>query len=131
MEAPVFNDAERVLKLKRLVNLYLANGPRDKNGWLDNFEWEWVPVTFSEDLPRDVLGMYILGKITLMKVFSMQAIFPIYIHELRHRWQWKTKPLKYLLGKIWRPIIENDAVDQQQAAEAWMDEHADQYRHID
>lgn len=92
--------------------------------WLKEFDWSSVPVTFKEDLPGYIAGYYSFGGIALLRA-DISTIFPIYVHELRHRWQWKKHPLKYLIGKIYRPLIENDADEHQKYADDWFNKMAD------
>ena len=88
--------------------------------WLDDFDWRGVPVNFTTRLPKDVVGRYWFGRIELMSCCDPRLIFPTYIHELRHRWQWCRHPFKYMIGKIYRPLIEDDARCQELAAENWV-----------
>lgn len=101
--------------------------------WLDAIDWAAIPVDIrpAEKMPRDVLGMYSFGKIVLMESLSAHAIFPTYIHELRHRWQWKTRPIAYLVGKVIRPLIEADAVDAEEDARAFIVARGNSYRDLD
>lgn len=114
-----FDAESTLLKLKRIARAYAASG---KAGWLDRIDWEAIPVDFPASLPADILGMYAFGRIRLRQSLSVHAIFPTYIHELRHRWQWKTTPIKYLLGKIFRSPIEADAVTQEVRARTWIED---------
>lgn len=97
--------------------------------WLNDIQWEAVPVTFKETLPGHIAGMYSCGKIVLLHA-DISTIFPIYVHELRHRWQWQNNPLKYLVGKIllFRRLIENDADREQQKADDWYCGYMDKLR---
>ena len=93
--------------------------------WLNDFVWSDVPVEFrpESELPKDVMGMYNFGTIVLRDAGGcLVYIWPTYIHELRHRWQWKRHPIWYLIGKIFflRFLIENDAYAEEDKAEAWM-----------
>jgi hypothetical protein len=94
-----------IMQLKRYAKLYAETAEGD---WLNSFDWQKVPVITISELPRDVVGMYSFGKIVLLDT-NVELIFSTYIHELRHRWQWKKSPLKYIVGKIYRPLIEDDA----------------------
>ena len=102
--------------LKKLVFRYSYT---PDGGWLTEFRWREIPVEFR-DLKHDICGMYSFGKIVLLTSGEAAPIFPIYVHELRHRWQWKKQPLRYLLGKIYRPLIENDADAEEYKAECWV-----------
>ena len=95
--------------------------------WLNDFCWADVPVTFKGELPGDIAGLYSFGGIVLLRA-DVSTIFPIYVHELRHRWQWKRNPLKYIVGKLYRPLIENDADTEQNKADNWFCEMADKER---
>lgn len=99
----------------------------EAGNWLNEFAWADVPVAFKNKLPGDIAGLYSFGKIVLLDA-DMSTIFPIYIHELRHRWQWVKKPLKYLVGKLYRPLIEDDADTEQNKADEWYCEKADKER---
>ena len=108
---------DTVTALRRLAREY-ASTTRDGH-WLTDINWSSVPV-IMEELPKDVCGKYSFGKIYLMPCAEATAIFSTYIHELRHCWQWKKKPVFYLVGKIIRPLIEDDAVCQEEAASNWI-----------
>lgn len=110
--------------LKDFVNTY-QNTIQGK--WLKDIEWATIPVTFKDELPGIIAGMYSCGKIVLLNA-DVSTIFPIYVHELRHRWQWKKHPLKYLVGKLYRPLIENDADREQQNADDWFCDYVDKGR---
>ena len=86
--------------------------------WLNNIDWIDVPVSFKDKLPGDIAGLYSFGGIVLLHA-DLSTIFPIYVHELRHRYQWKKNPLKYLIGKLYRPLIEDDADMEQEKADNW------------
>lgn len=103
--------------LYELTKEYVAT--TQEGHWLNDIRWSIVPVIMKE-LPKDVCGKYSFGKIYLMPCAEATAIFPTYIHELRHCWQWKTKPIFYVVGKIIRPLIEDDAVCQEEAASNWI-----------
>lgn len=102
-------------KLKVKIEQY-SETPSGK--WLKDFDWSSVPVTFKDKFPGDVAGYYSFGKIVLLNT-DIFTIFPIYVHELRHRWQWKKNPLKYIIGKLYRPLIQNDAYAEQDKATEW------------
>ena len=102
-------------ELQKYVTLYSTT----ENGyWLNDFDWNSVPVTFKEDLPEYVAGYYSFNGIALRNA-DVSSLFEIYVHELRHRWQWKRNPLKYIVGKLYRPLIENDAYMEQEKADNW------------
>ena len=84
--------------------------------WLNNLDWIDVPVSFKDKLPGDIAGLYSFGGIVLLHA-DLSTIFPIYVHELRHRYQWKKNSLKYLIGKLYRPLIEDDADMEQEKAD--------------
>lgn len=90
----------------------------EEGKWLNDIDWRSVPVEFT-DLPFGIVGTYSWGKIKLLPSPDVGLIFPVYIHELRHRWQSQKHPLKYIIGKLYRPIIEKDADDQELLAETW------------
>lgn len=94
-----------IMNLKRYARLYSET---EDGKWLNDFDWQKVPVITISELPCDVVGMYSFGKIVLLDT-NVELIFSTYIHELRHRWQWKKSPFKYIVGKIYRPLIEDDA----------------------
>ena len=102
-------------ELKVNVGLYSQT---EDGKWLQEFAWADVPVSFKDKLPGDIAGLYSFGGIVLLDV-DVSTIFPIYVHELRHRWQWKKNPLKYLIGKLYRPLIEDDAYMEQEKADNW------------
>ena len=109
---------EDVLKgLRELASLYAVSEP---GKWLQDFPWKSIPVNLKT-LPKDVCGMYFMGRICLMNCGEASALFPIYVHELRHRWQRVTNPVRYFLGKIYRPLIERDADREENAASEWLD----------
>lgn len=112
-----YREAKWLDELKALAASYAAE--RDGR-WLTEVNWRDVPVTMKE-LPEDVCGKYSFGKISLRECLEPSFIFPTYIHELRHHWQWKKHPIFYLVGKIIRPLIEDDAVCQETAAENWLE----------
>lgn len=104
--------------LKQLQYLASDYAKTSDGVWLNDFDWRRVPVRFKE-LRNDVVGYHFLGTITLMKVVDVSLIFDIYIHELRHVWQWKKQPLRYLIGKLIRPLIEKDADREERKALEW------------
>lgn len=91
----------------------------EQGKWLTDFEWVKIPVEF-EELRGDVCGKYAFGKIILKDCHDAKLIFSVYIHELRHRWQWIQNPVKYVIGKVFRPLIEKDAYAQQDLADEWV-----------
>lgn len=38
-------------------------------------------------------------------------------HELHHTWQWRNQRLRYITGKLWRPLIERSADEVEDAAD--------------
>jgi hypothetical protein len=104
-----------ITKLKSLASAY-AKTP--DGSWLNDFDWKNVPVKFKK-LKHDVVGCHFLGRITLMEVVDVSLIFDIYIHELRHVWQSKKQPLRYLAGKLFRRLIEDDADREEAKAAEW------------
>lgn len=90
--------------------------------WLNEIDWINVPVTFK-NLKGDIMGYHFFGRVVLREVCNIDLIFDIYIHELRHVWQSKTNPIKYLIGKIFRFIIENDADKEEKKALNWFYEN--------
>ena len=113
------NDLERdeiTRCLQALVRRYCLT---ESGKWISDFEWAKIPVELK-DLGGDVVGKYSFGKIILKESYEPNLIFSVYVHELRHRWQWITNPVKYIIGKVIRPIIERDAYHQQDLAEKWI-----------
>jgi hypothetical protein len=110
-----------LIQLQIKVGQY-SDTPNGK--WLKEFDWSGVPVAFKDDLPGYIAGYYSFNGITLRKA-DVSSIFSIYVHELRHRWQWKKNPLKYIIGKLYRPLIENDADEHQKYADDWFNKMAD------
>ncbi len=102
-------------KLKELAEAYSRTAEGD---WLNEFDWRAVPVKFRP-LGYDIVGFHAFGKITLAEVVDASFIFDIYIHELRHVWQWKKHPLRYIAGKLYRPLIEDDADREESRALKW------------
>ena len=102
-------------KLKNLASDY-AETPSGK--WLNEFDWKSVPVRLKK-LKHGVIGYHFFGRITLMEVVDVSLIFDIYIHELRHVWQSKKQPLRYLAGKLFRKLIEDDADTEELKANKW------------
>lgn len=86
--------------------------------WLNEFDRKSVPVRFKK-LKHDVIGYHFFGRITLMEVVDVSLIFDIYVHELRHVWQAKKQPLRYLVGKLFRKLIEDDADREEAKAAEW------------
>lgn len=111
--------------LKNLV----ANGfSRTTEGaWLNEFDWEKVPVTFCAKLPFGVVGAQFFGRILLLDSPDPGQIFSIYVHELRHVWQREKAPLLYYIGKLYRPLIENDADKFENIAEEWYETDGKNY----
>ena len=105
-----------ITKLKSLASEY-ATTP--SGSWLNEFDWKAVPVRFKK-LKHDVIGYHFFGRITLMEVVDVSLIFDIYIHELRHVWQSKKQPLRYLVGKLFRKLIEDDADREETKALTWL-----------
>ena len=103
-------------KLKKMAREYSL---MDEGQWLLDFEWDAVPVSMRK-LPPDICGMQFFGVIYLIPCCEPLALFSTYIHELRHVWQRKMHPLQYYVGKIYRPLIENDAKAQEFSAENWI-----------
>lgn len=95
--------------------------------WLNDIDWANIPVKFIDKLPWTISGIYGFRFIFLLRA-DVSTIFMMYIHELYHRWQWKKNPLKYIVGKLYRPLIENDADREQQKADDWFCEMADKMR---
>lgn len=110
-----------IQELQEKAELY-AKTP--DGSWLNEFDWSSVPVTFKNDLPDYIAGYYSFGGIVLREA-DVASIFAIYVHELRHRWQRLKHPVRYLIGKIYRPLIENDADEQETLADYWFCEMAD------
>lgn len=117
----MLDESERARVLDELRRMVWSYSHSEEGGWLRDFDWSSVPVTFK-DLKNGVCGMYSFGKIVLLTSGEMRPIFPIYVHELRHRWQWRKSPLRYLIGKVVRPLIENDADREERKAEQWLNE---------
>lgn len=102
-------------ELKSLASEYAktANGV-----WMNEFDWQNVPVKFKK-LKYDVVGCHFFGRITLREVVDVSLIFDMYIHELRHVWQARKQPLRYLAGKLFRRLIEDDADREEAKALTW------------
>ena len=103
-------------QLKKLASEYAQT---DEGKWLNDFDWDAVPVKFKP-MGWDIVGLQFFGRIVLMEVADVNLIFDIYIHELRHVWQRKTQPLRYLAGKLFRKLIEDDADAEELKAFAWL-----------
>ena len=86
--------------------------------WLSDFDWRAVPVKFAK-LGHGIVGCHSFGRIYLLETVDIGLVFDIYIHELRHVWQWKKKPMVYLIGKLYRPLIERDADEKEKEALDW------------
>lgn len=110
--------------LKDFVNTY-QNTIQGK--WLNDINWQSIPVTFVKKLPWKIAGFYFLRWIVLLRA-DVSSIFPLYVHELRHRWQWKKSPMKYLVGKLYRPLLENDADIEEKKADDWFCDYVDKGR---
>lgn len=94
-----------IYNLKKYARKYSKT---EDGKWLNDFDWQSVKLVIISELPGDIIGMYSFGKIFLLDT-NVDIIFSTYIHELRHRWQRVNHPWKFLAGKIYRPLIENDA----------------------
>ena len=105
-----------ITDLKSLADEYSKTS---EGSWLNEFDWSSVPVKFKK-LKNDVVGYHFFGAITLMEVCDANIIFDIYIHELRHVWQAKKHPFFYLIGKLLRFLIENDADAEEAKALNWI-----------
>lgn len=103
-------------KLKFLAEEYAET---QDGAWLNDFDWDNVPVKFKP-LGWDIVGCHFCGTIMLKETACVELIFDIYIHELRHVWQWKKQPLRYLAGKLFRRLIENDADNEELKALKWL-----------
>jgi hypothetical protein len=104
--------------LNQLKNTAYEYAKTPSGKWLNEFDWQNVPVKFKK-LKHDVVGCHFLGRITLMEVVDVSLIFDIYIYELRHVWQAKKQPLRYLVGKLFRKLIEDDADREEAKALTW------------
>lgn len=102
-------------KLKSLTDEYSKTADGD---WLNDFNWRNVPVKFK-NLNNYVVGYHFFGTITLKESPDAGLIFDIYIHELRHVWQSRKQPLRYLAGKLFRRLIEDDADREEINAYKW------------
>lgn len=103
------------VKLMMTIRQYAKT---EQGKWLNDYDWDNVPVVVITKLPGDIAGMYSCGYIVLLDG-DESIIAPIYLHELRHRWQWQKQRFKYLLGKLYRPLIEKDAYARQAEFEEW------------
>lgn len=108
-------------KLMMLVRRYAKT---EQGKWLKDFDWDDIPVIVISKLPGTIAGMYSCGYILLLDV-DESIIAPTYLHELRHRWQWHNNKIKYLFGKIIRPLIERDAYAKEAEFEEWLNEQKD------
>ena len=104
-------------ELKKLATEYAKT---EDGKWLNEIDWINVPVTFKE-LGGYIMGYHFFGRVVLREVCDISLIFDIYIHELRHVWQSKKQPLRYLIGKLFRFIIENDADIEEKKALNWFE----------
>ena len=102
-------------QLKSLADEYSKTADGD---WLNDFNWCAVPVKFK-NLKNGVVGCHFFGTITLKESPDAGLIFDIYIHELRHVWQFRKQPLRYLAGKLFRRLIEDDADREEFKAFKW------------
>ena len=102
-------------QLKSLADEYAKTPDGD---WLNDFNWRNVPVKFK-NLKNGVVGCHFFGTITLKESPDAGLIFDIYIHELRHVWQSRKQPLRYLAGKLFRRLIEDDADNEEIKAFKW------------
>lgn len=102
-------------KLKFLAEEYAETSD---GFWLNDFDWDSVPVKFKP-LGWDIVGCHFCGTIMLKETTCVELIFDIYIHELRHVWQMKKQPLRYLAGKLFRRLIEDDADREESKALKW------------
>jgi len=107
---------EVVAKLKNLALRYCMT---QEGRWITQIDWPAIPVELA-DLKGDVMGTYSFGAILLRKCPDANMLFGTYIHELRHRWQWEKHPFTYIIGKIYRPLIEKDACVQEGLADNWI-----------
>jgi hypothetical protein len=106
-----------ITELKKYTKKYA----KTENGkWLNDFDWDSVPTITISDLPGDVCGLYGFGTIIILDS-TIDFAFGTYIHELRHRWQRKKKPLVYFAGKIFRSLIEKDAAVETDKADDFID----------
>lgn len=102
-------------QLKSLASKYAKTPDGD---WLNEFDWQNVPVKFK-NLKYGAVGCHFFGTVTLKESPDAGLIFDIYIHELRHVWQSRKQPLRYLAGKIFRRLIEDDADNEEVKAYKW------------
>lgn len=111
-----------VAALRAYANEYSTT---DGGLWLRDFDWASIPVELKRFADPDVCGQYTFGVILLMECAVPSALFEIYVHELRHAWQSRKCLWKYLLGKIFRPLIEKRAYEEQDKAAAWIESRPD------
>ena len=114
------NDVEKDEILRQLKHMVMNYCQTEKGRWITQLEWGKIPVELRDDLKDDVMGMYSFGKIVLRGSYDARLIFSTYVHELRHRWQWVTNPITYIIGKVIRPLIERDAYRQENIADDWI-----------
>lgn len=117
---------EKKLDHERIVDIlkeYVLEYVKTEDGkWIgDMDDWSLIPVELKRFSDPDICGSYSFGTIYLMECGVPNAIFEIYVHELRHAWQKRTCLWKYLIGKIYRPLIENRAFEEQEKAAKWID----------
>lgn len=98
----------------------------EDGAWLNDIRWADAPVAFRK-LPWGICGMHFFGRIYLLECAEPLALFPTYIHELRHRWQSARHPFLYLMGKLWRPLIEDDARYHEFIAQEWLASRGDKF----
>lgn len=108
-------------KLYRLIYKYAQT---EQGKWLNDFKWADIPIILISKLPGEIAGAYGCGYILLLDV-DEKIIAPTYLHELRHRWQWHKQKIKYLLGKVFRPLIEKDAYREEEIFREYLNEQND------
>ena len=103
-----------------LKEYVLEYAKTDDGKWIGDMDnWSIIPVVLKR-FDNDVCGSYSFGTISLMECGVPSIIFDIYVHELRHAWQRRHCLWKYLLGKVYRPLIENRAYEEQDKAANWI-----------
>lgn len=111
-------DHERIVGI--LKGYVLEYAKTDDGTWIgDMDDWSMIPVVLKR-FDNDICGSYSFGTIFIMECGVPSIIFDIYVHELRHAWQKRKCLWKYLLGKVYRPIIENRAYEEQDKAAKWI-----------
>ena len=121
----MMNDIEKDSMVRELRTLAREYGHTIAGSWLGEIDLDAIPVELVE-MRGDTVGMTRLGCIFLKECSVPSVLFGTYIHELRHVWQWKRHPFIYIIGKILRPLIENDADGQETMSEQWMDGRIDE-----